>query len=170
MRVSLLAALAAVAFITGCEKKPTATETPKPVDAKPADPTAKPAEPTDVLLLGEVGSLTGSEAAFGISTRNGIELALEEANASGGVKGKKLAVRVYDDQSKPEEAASATTRLISQDHVVAILGEVASSNSLAMAPKAQEAHVPMVSPSSTNPKVTLRPSSFACSAISATSW
>jgi branched-chain amino acid transport system substrate-binding protein len=81
-------------------------------------------------------------------------MAIEEANAAGGVKGKKLAVRVYDDQSKPEEAASAVTRLITQDHVAAILGEVASSNSLAMAPKAQEAHVPMVSPSSTNPKVT----------------
>ncbi|MDP1824027.1 MAG: ABC transporter substrate-binding protein [Archangium sp.] len=163
MRVSLFAALAALTFaVTGCEKKPTTTETPKPVDAKPAD--VKPADPKavvdakpaegDTILLGEVGSLTGSEAAFGISTRNGIELALEEANAAGGVKGKKLAVRVYDDQSKPEEAASAATRLITQDKVVAILGEVASSNSLAMAPKAQEAKVPMVSPSSTNPKVT----------------
>jgi branched-chain amino acid transport system substrate-binding protein len=161
MRISLLAAFATLALVSGCEKKQT-TETPKPADVKPADPKpvadakpseAKPAE-GDVILLGEVGSLTGSEAAFGISTRNGIELALEEANASGGVKGKKLAVRVYDDQSKPEEAGSATTRLVTQDKVVAILGEVASSNSLAMAPKAQEAKVPMVSPSSTNPKVT----------------
>lgn len=160
MRASLFAALAALTMCTGCEKKPTATEPPKPADAKPADvkpADVKPTEPAadgETLLLGEVGSLTGSEAAFGISTRNGIELALEEANATGGVKGKKLAVRVYDDQSKPEEAASATTRLITQDKVVAILGEVASSNSLAMAPKAQEAKVPMVSPSSTNPKVT----------------
>jgi branched-chain amino acid transport system substrate-binding protein len=101
-----------------------------------------------------VGSLTGSEAAFGISTRNGVELALEEVNAAGGLLGKKVAVRVYDDQSKPEEAASATKRLITQDRVVAVLGEVASSNSLAMAPIAQEAKVPMVSPSSTNPRVT----------------
>lgn len=155
MRSSLFLAFAAVAVLSGCEKKN--TETPKPADPKPVDVVAKPADPKpegDVILLGEVGSLTGSEAAFGISTRNGVELALEEANANGGVKGKKLAVRVYDDQSKPEEAASATTRLITQDKVVAILGEVASSNSLAMAPKAQEAKVPMVSPSSTNPKVT----------------
>lgn len=159
MRVHLIAACAVLAvFALACEKKTT--------EPKPAEPKAdvkhgeqpKPAEPkggeADVILLGEVGSLTGSEAAFGVSTRNGVELALEEANAAGGVKGKKLAVRVYDDQSKPEEAASAATRLITQDKVVAILGEVASSNSLAMAPKAQEAKVPMVSPSSTNPKVT----------------
>ncbi|GMU63693.1 MAG: branched-chain amino acid ABC transporter substrate-binding protein [Myxococcaceae bacterium] len=160
MRVHVVAAVAALSVLgLGCERKPTAEpvkppETAgkdKPADPKPAD--AKPAE-SAVILLGEVGSLTGSEAAFGVSTQNGIELALEEANAAGGVKGKKLAVRVYDDQSKPEEAAAATTRLITQDKVVAILGEVASSNSLAMAPIAQESKVPMVSPSSTNPKVT----------------
>jgi branched-chain amino acid transport system substrate-binding protein len=157
-RTILLAATFAL-FALACEKK---TETPKPVDppknveaVKPVE-TAKPAEAgkDDVILLGEVGSLTGSEAAFGKSTRDGVELALEEVNAAGGVKGKKVAVRVLDDQSKPEEAASATKRLITQDHVVAIIGEVASSNSLAMAPIAQEAQVPMVSPSSTNPKVT----------------
>ncbi len=108
----------------------------------------------DVVLIGEVGSLTGAEASFGISTRNGIELAVNQANAAGGVKGKKIAVRVYDDQSKPEEAANAATRLISQDRVKLILGEVASTNSLAMAQKAQPAGVPMISPSSTNPKVT----------------
>ncbi len=149
MRTNLLAAFASLALFAACEKKN--PETPKPPEQAKTDVKAVEA---DVILLGEVGSLTGSEAAFGISTRNGIELAIEEANAAGGVKGKKLAVRVYDDQSKPEEAAAAATRLVTQDKVVAILGEVASSNSLAMAPKAQAAKVPMVSPSSTNPKVT----------------
>lgn len=153
MRSLSLAAVAALTLVSfGCEKK-------KPVENAGGEPKVgdtKAAEPKrdDVILLGEVGSLTGPEAAFGISTKNGVDLALEEANAAGGVKGKKLEVRVYDDQSKPEEAASATTRLITQDKVVVILGEVASSNSLAMAPKAQEAKVPMISPSSTNPAVT----------------
>ena len=127
--------------------------------ATPAAPGTPPAPGSggaegDAVLIGEVGSLTGPEASFGISTRNGIELAVNQANASGGVKGRKIAVRVYDDQSKPEEAANAATRLISQDHVKVILGEVASTNSLAMAQKAQPAGVPMISPSSTNPKVT----------------
>jgi branched-chain amino acid transport system substrate-binding protein len=161
VRTPLLAVvIAAVAALAGCEKKPTA-----PADgaaaagpATSATPETKPAEDSDTILLGEVGSITGSEATFGISTKNGIQMALDEANAAGGIvvdgKAKKIAVRVYDDQGKPEEAANAVTRLISQDRVVAILGEVASSNSLAMAPKAQAAKVPMVSPSSTNPKVT----------------
>jgi branched-chain amino acid transport system substrate-binding protein len=122
---------------------------------EPGTTAASGAADGDVVLLGEVGSLTGAEASFGISTRNGIELAINQANASGGVKGKRIAVRVYDDQSKPEEAANAATRLINQDHVKVILGEVASTNSLAMAQKAQPAGVPMISPSSTNPKVTL---------------
>lgn len=106
------------------------------------------------ILIGEVGSLTGSEATFGISNKQGLALAIEEINAAGGVKGKTLKVITLDDQSKPEEAAIAVNKLITQNKVTAILGEVASSRSLAMAPIAQKAKVPMVTPSSTNPKVT----------------
>ncbi len=155
MRSILLSAFAVLAVTAiGCEKK-TAVVEPAKADLKALEvkPEAKPAE-SDEIVIGEVGSLTGSEAAFGISTRNGIELALEEANAAGGVKGKKVRVIVYDDQSKPEEAASATTRLITQDKVKLILGEVASSNSLAMAPICQDNKIPMITPSSTNPAVT----------------
>jgi len=174
MRAPSYALALALGFLTiGCEKKNDQGEssarsggTPPPPQATgtsgasgntnaPGAPSGgSPASDSDVILLGEVGSLTGSEATFGISTRDGIELALKEANEAGGVKGKKVAVRVYDDQGKPEEAANAVTRLISQDRVKLVLGEVASSNSLAMAPKCQSGQVPMITPSSTNPKVT----------------
>ena len=106
------------------------------------------------IKIGEVGSMTGSEATFGISTHEGIELAIKEQNAKGGIKGQKIELISLDNQGKPEEAAIATTKLITQDKVVAVLGEVASSRSLAMAPIAQKYKVPMISPSSTNPKVT----------------
>jgi branched-chain amino acid transport system substrate-binding protein len=106
------------------------------------------------IVLGEVGSMTGTEATFGLSSANGIQLQIDEVNAKGGVKGRQLQVKVLDDQGRPEEAATATTRLISSEHVVAILGEVASTRSMFMAPKAQQAKVPMVTPSSTNPAVT----------------
>ena len=108
----------------------------------------------DEILIGEVGSLTGSEATFGTSTRDGIELAVRQINASGGIQGKKVKVIVMDDQGKADEAATAVTKLITQDKVMAILGEVASSRSLAMAPIAQMNKIPMITPSSTNPKVT----------------
>jgi branched-chain amino acid transport system substrate-binding protein len=106
------------------------------------------------IVIGEFGSLTGSDATFGQSTKNGVELAINEANQAGGVKGKKLRVIIYDDQGKPEEAASVVTKLITQDNVSAILGEVASTRTIAAAPIAQNNKVPLITPSSTNPKVT----------------
>lgn len=155
MRRNAYAVVAALALVSwACEKKAEKPAEPQqPATGAAAQGGATPA-PANTLLIGEVGSLTGSEATFGISTKNGIDLALAQANAEGGVNGKKVEVRVYDDQGKPEEAASAITRLITQDQVVLVLGEVASSNSLAMADKAQAAKVPMITPSSTNPKVT----------------
>jgi len=63
-------------------------------------------------------------------------------------------VITLDDQGKAEEAAQVVTRLITQNKVVALLGEVASSRSLAAAPIAQQNQIPMITPSSTNPKVT----------------
>jgi branched-chain amino acid transport system substrate-binding protein len=109
---------------------------------------------TGVIKVGEVGSMTGTEATFGTSSDRGIQLAVKEMNAGGGIKGKQVQVIALDDEGKPEEAATAATRLISSEHVIALLGEVASTRSLFMAPKAQAAKVPMVSPSSTNEKVT----------------
>src|SRR5437773_6432701 len=106
------------------------------------------------IVIGEYGSLTGSTATFGVSTKNGIELYVDNVNAAGGVGGAKLHVIVEDDQSKPEEAATAVNKLVDQDGVVAVLGEVASSRSMAAAPICQQAGVPMITPSSTNPKVT----------------
>src|SRR5688572_13008050 len=92
---------------------------------------------SDEILVGEFSSLTGGTATFGQSTHNGIVLAFDEINAAGGVNGKKLKLLTEDDQSKPEEAATAATKLITQNRVVALLGEVASSRSLAAAPIAQ---------------------------------
>jgi branched-chain amino acid transport system substrate-binding protein len=109
---------------------------------------------SDTIKIGEIGSMTGTEATFGISTHNAIMLAVEQINAAGGIKGKKLEIITLDDQGKPDEATTAVTKLITQDNVIAILGEEASSRSLAMAPIAQSNHVPMISPASTNPKVT----------------
>lgn len=106
------------------------------------------------IVVGEVGSMTGTEATFGTSSDRGIQLAVTEVNAAGGIKGRQVQVIALDDEGKPEEAATAATRLIASEHVTALLGEVASTRSLFMAPKAQAAKVPMVSPSSTNEKVT----------------
>ena len=106
------------------------------------------------IVVGQYGSMTGSEATFGQSTDEGVRLAFDEVNAAGGVKGKKIKLVTMDDQGKSEDAAAVVTRLIEQDKVVALIGEVASSRSLAAGPIAQGKKIPMVSPSSTNLKVT----------------
>jgi branched-chain amino acid transport system substrate-binding protein len=104
--------------------------------------------------VGEVASLTGKEAAFGQSSHKGTLLAVEELDAAGGVLGRKIALHTEDNGSKAGESATIVKKLIARDKVVAVLGEVASSRSLEMAPICQFEHIPMISPSSTNPKVT----------------
>jgi branched-chain amino acid transport system substrate-binding protein len=106
------------------------------------------------ILVGEYGSLTGGIATFGISTRDGSQQAFDEINAAGGVLGKKIKLMVEDDQSKPEEVGTIVTKLINQGHVTSMLGHVASSYSLAAAPICQASKIPMITPSSTNPRVT----------------
>ncbi len=129
---SLLFATACALLSTGCNKKESSNE----------------------IVIGEYGSLTGATATFGQSTKKGIEMAVDAINQSGGVLGKKLRIVIEDDQGKPDEAQTVVTKLINKDGVVAILGEIASSNSLAAAPVCQGSRIPMVSPGSTNPKVT----------------
>ncbi len=108
----------------------------------------------DTILIGEFASLTGKEATFGMSSHEGTLLAIKEINAAGGVLGKQLELKTEDDQSKAGEPANVVNKLISKDGVVAILGEVASSRSLEAAPICQQNGIPMITPASTNPKVT----------------
>lgn len=106
------------------------------------------------IPIGEFASLTGATASFGCSSHNGTIMAVDEVNAAGGLFGKPLRLITEDDQSKAGEAATVVKKLISRDGIVALLGEVASSRSLEAAPICQQASVPMISPASTNPKVT----------------
>jgi branched-chain amino acid transport system substrate-binding protein len=106
------------------------------------------------IKVGEYASLTGKEATFGTSSHEGTLLAIEQINAAGGVLGKKLELLTEDTQSKAGEPANAVNKLIARDNAVAILGEVASSRSLEAAPICQANKIPMISPASTNPKVT----------------
>ena len=133
MRRLFVATLATTLFlIVGCKQKQEANE----------------------ILIGHVASMTGDTATFGLSADKGIRLALDEINKEGPVLGKPVSVKTEDDRSVSDEARTATEKLISRDHVCAILGEIASSRSIAMAPACQDSHIPMLSPGSTNPKVT----------------
>ncbi len=106
------------------------------------------------IVVGHYASMTGGTAHFGQDTDKALRLALEQLNGAGGVNGRQLRVVTLDTRGDSAEAANAVTRLIDVEKVVALIGEVASSLSLAGGRVAQRRHIPMISPSSTNPKVT----------------
>jgi branched-chain amino acid transport system substrate-binding protein len=108
----------------------------------------------DKVRIGVFMSTTGTTANFGISSVNGIKMAADEINAAGGINGKQVELLVQDDRSDASEAATIVTKFVTQDQVHAVIGEVASSRSIAAAPIAQNAKIPMLTPSSTNPEVT----------------
>jgi branched-chain amino acid transport system substrate-binding protein len=118
------------------------------------DREAQTAQQTGDIPVGVYAALTGDQASFGTSTVQGVQLAAEEINAAGGVLGRRIRLVIEDDQGKPEQAASVVTKLITSDNVITVVGENSSSNSIAAAPICQQNGVPMISPSSTNPRVT----------------
>lgn len=108
----------------------------------------------DKVRIGVFMSTTGTTANFGISSVNGIKMAADEINKAGGINGKQVELLIQDDRSDASEAATIVTKFVTQDQVNAVIGEVASSRSIAAAPIAQNAKIPMLTPSSTNPEVT----------------
>ncbi len=153
LQAGVLSGIALSFALAGCKTPDpnTAAMSPGALSATTAKPYPADAK---TIVLGEYGALTGAQASFGTSTNNAIKMAVEEINAKGGVLGKPVEIRVEDDNSQAAQVPSAVLKLINEDNVLAILGEVASSSSLAAAPICQKAGVPMLSPTSTNPKVT----------------
>ncbi|HEX5657499.1 MAG TPA: ABC transporter substrate-binding protein [Polyangiales bacterium] len=105
-------------------------------------------------MIGAYLSMTGSMATFGESSARGAQIAVDEANAKGGLLGRPIELVVLDDQGRSEEVGNAVSRLIDVNGAAAIMGEVASTLSLVAGRICQRRKVPMVSPSSTNTKVT----------------
>ncbi len=149
-------------LLTGCPAPPPKSASAPGTSSQPGDsgtPKAGPATqtkwgPDDGIPLGGYMSLTGNTSSFGTSSNKAMGLAIEEINAAGGVNGKMLTLYMEDSASQQEEAKNAARRLMEKNKVKVVIGEVASSLSLAVAPDCQQAKIPMVSPSSTNPELT----------------
>jgi branched-chain amino acid transport system substrate-binding protein len=144
--------LCAIVLIAGC-KKPGQQGGPQNQPGQPLVGNTTDTGAGDIVI-GHYASKTGSEANFGISTDNGVMMAVEERNGKGGVKGRQIKLITYDDAGKPDEVKNVVGRLIKQNKAIAILGEVASGLSQAGGQICQKEGVPMITPSSTNPKVT----------------
>lgn len=148
---SLLASVALLGVLGGCDKL---GGKKKPAGDAATATTPTPSTDTGPIIVGHFASMTGSEATFGQSTDKGARMAMEERNAAGGIKGRKIEMRTLDTASKASEGGTVVTRLINNEKVVAVLGEVSSSISMAGGQVAQKLGVPMISPSSTNERVT----------------
>jgi branched-chain amino acid transport system substrate-binding protein len=106
------------------------------------------------IKVGADFELTGGVANYGKQALNGIQLAFKQANANGGVLGKKLTLVLADNKSEASEATNAMTKLITTDKVVTVMGPVVSSNVLAALQVAQDNKVPLITPTGTNEKIT----------------
>ncbi|MEI8311803.1 MAG: ABC transporter substrate-binding protein, partial [Verrucomicrobiota bacterium] len=134
-------------LLVGCGKpvpappKPTPAPTPIPV-------------PANAIPVGAFLPLSGLQAAFGQSSVDGIKLAISQINTAGGLDGRPVHLILRDTNSKGGEAAQIVRQLVVEDKVVALIGEIASENSLQAAPVAAELGIPMISPGSTHADVT----------------
>jgi len=142
--LGLIAAAALALGLWGCGKKEAV-----------GPPAPKAGEAAKDILIGAVAPKTGEAATFGISCENGVRLAIEQANESGGLFGRKLQLIVEDDKGDPVAGTVAFSRLIERARVCAVVGSVMSKVSLAGAGIAESSHTPMISSSSTSPLVTL---------------
>jgi branched-chain amino acid transport system substrate-binding protein len=106
------------------------------------------------VKIGAVTCLTGALSTFGVSSVRGAQMAVEDTNSSGGVLGEPIELIVEDNGSKAGEAATIARKFISQDKVAAILGDLTSSATMEVAPLAQAAKIPLLTPSATNVAIT----------------
>lgn len=108
----------------------------------------------DEIKIGAVLPLTGDLSALGKSSKNALDMLVEETNENDGIKGKKIKIIYEDDENKPEKSINKLQKLINDEEIVAVIGSITSKCSLAMGPIASKNKVPMITPSSTNTKIT----------------
>ena len=111
----------------------------------------------DTIKVGGLLEMTGGSASFGISSKNGIDLALKKINEKGVLGGKKLSLVVADTKSEASEATNAMQKVISQDKVVAVIGPNQSSAVIAAGAINNGSKVVDITPMGTNPDVTVDP-------------
>lgn len=103
----------------------------------------------DVIKIGVIAPLTGSVAQYGTAVEEGVKLKVEEINANGGINGKKIELIVADSKGDVQEATNIFKKMVSQDKVNLVIGEVISSTTLAISDLAQTAKIPLISATGT---------------------
>ena len=115
---------------------------------------AHPTNPTGPITIGALIPLSGSAAAVGIPIRQAAELAVNEVNAAGGIRGRAMQLAVRDSRCEPREAVNAGAAFITVDRVPVVFVGGCSSEVLAVAPLAERSETILFSPSATSPAIT----------------
>lgn len=105
------------------------------------------------VVVAMVNPLSGDAATYGLSHKNGFELAREEINKAGGIKGQQIEALFHDDAGDPKQAAAGAQKFADQKNIVALVGSALSSNTLAMVPITDKAKLPHSVVSSSTPKL-----------------
>lgn len=105
------------------------------------------------IKIGAAGPMTGDQSKMGIDLRHGVELAVDEWNARGGVLGKRIVVQVEDDQHDPKQAVAVANKFVNSG-VVGVIGHWNSSASIPASGVYNQAKIVMITPASTNPRLT----------------
>lgn len=108
----------------------------------------------DEIVIGGLAPLTGSVAQYGVAVDNAVKMAVDDINAKGGLLGKRIKYISYDEKGDPTEATNAYTRLVDQDKIVALIGDVTSAPCEAVAQQAARDKLPMITPSGTSEAIT----------------
>ncbi len=128
-------------LLVACAPKPEVK--PEPVPA-----------PVETIKLGAILPLTGDAAEYGLPEQAGIQIALEEINAAGGVNGKQLEVIFEDAKCDSKAATTATQKLVDVDNVKVIIGGACSSETIAAAAITEPKKIILLSPTASNPTIT----------------
>lgn len=108
----------------------------------------------NTIKIGGIFPLSGDVAVYGLEARNGIELAIEEVNAAGGVNGKQIVLLAEDDEGNPEKSVNAYTKLTTRDKTGIIIGSLTSGCTMAMTERAQQQGVVLLAPAATMEAIT----------------
>ena len=111
-------------------------------------------EAGDTIKIGGLAPLTGNVSVYGVATNNGIKMAVDEINKAGGVLGKQIEYIVYDEKGDPIEAVNAYNKLVQDDKIIALIGDVTSKPTIAVAQKAVKDRIPMITATGTTADIT----------------
>lgn len=110
---------------------------------------------SDTIRIGGLAPLTGDAASYGVAVNNAIQMAVEDINANGGIDGKQIKYIYYDEKGDTTEATNAYNKLVQDDKVVAIIGDVTTKPTLAVAQTSQQDNIPIITATATAAEVTL---------------